>query len=95
MMRFYSALRFVLRKGFFCEISARRFVHPSFTLGYGVCKSVDGALIDGVGPDGIAATTLNIARRAGALQSGYLYHYAFAMLLGIAGLTTWFLVTTS
>ena len=90
---FHRTHRFLVRKWYFDEIYDRLFVKPAFTLGYGFWKSGDGALIDGVGPDGIAATTLNIARKAGALQSGYLYHYAFAMLLGIAGLTTWFLVT--
>ena len=34
---------------------------------------------------------MNIARRAARMQSGYLYHYAFAMLLGLAGVVTWFL----
>ena len=92
---FHRTHHFLVRKWYFDEIYDRLFVKPAFALGYGFWKSGDGALIDGVGPDGIAATTLNIARRAGALQSGYLYHYAFAMLLGIAGLTTWFLVTMS
>ena len=92
---FHRTHRFLVKKWYFDEIYDRLFVKPAFTLGYGFWKSGDGALIDGVGPDGIAATTLNIARKAGALQSGYLYHYAFAMLLGIAGLTTWFLVTMS
>ena len=67
-------------------------MRPAFVLGRGFWKSGDGDLIDGVGPDGIAAAVRDIARRAGAVQSGYLYHYAFAMLLGIAGLVTWFLV---
>ena len=46
---------------------------------------------DGLGPDGLAAATLNIARRARAMQSGYLYHYAFAMLIGVAVIVSWFL----
>ena len=41
---------------------------------------------------GIAAATLNLARRAARLQSGYLYHYAFVMLTGVAALVTWYLV---
>ena len=68
-------------------------MRPAFVLGRGFWKSGDEALIDGVGPDGIATAVRDIARRAGALQSGYLYHYAFAMLLGIAGFVSWFLVT--
>ena len=66
-------------------------MRPAFILGRGFWKSGDGALIDGIGPDGIAAATLNLARRAAALQSGYLYHYAFAMLTGVVVLVTWYL----
>ena len=52
----------------------------------------NGAVIDGMGPDGIAATTLSLARRAGRLQSGYVYHYAFAMLIGVVILISWYLI---
>ena len=54
-----------------------------FVLGRGLWKSGDGAVIDGVGPDGIAAATRNLAGRASRLQSGFVYHYAFAMLIGL------------
>ena len=89
---FARTYRFVLNKWYFDELYDILFVRPAFVLGRGFWKSGDGDLIDGVGPDGIAAAVRDIARRAGAVQSGYLYHYAFAMLLGIAGLVTWFLV---
>ena len=52
-------------------------------------KGGDGAVIDGLGPDGISAVTRDIAGRASRLQSGYVYHYAFVMLLGVAGLLTY------
>ena len=77
-------------KWYFDEIYDRIFVRPAFYLGRGFWKSGDGAVIDGVGPDGIAATTMRIARRASALQSGYLYHYAFAMLIGVVVLVTFY-----
>jgi NADH-quinone oxidoreductase subunit L len=80
-------------KWYFDEIYARIFVRPAFVLGRALWKSGDGALIDGVGPDGIAASTLRLARRASALQSGYLYHYAFAMLIGVVVLITWYFFT--
>jgi len=48
-------------------------------------------VIDGVGPDGVAATALRIARGAVRLQSGYIFHYAFAMLIGILLLVSWYL----
>ncbi len=77
-------------KWYFDEIYDRIFVRPAFYLGRGFWKSGDGAVIDGVGPDGIAETTLRLARRASALQSGYLYHYAFAMLIGVVVLVTFY-----
>ena len=84
--------RFVYNKWFFDELYDRMFVRPSFVIGRRLWKSGDGAVIDGVGPDGIAAATLDLARRASRLQSGYVYHYAFAMLIGLVVLATWFLL---
>jgi NADH-quinone oxidoreductase subunit L len=82
---------FLLNKWYFDELYDRIFVNPAKILGLGLWKSGDGALIDGVGPDGVAAATLDLARRAGRLQSGYVYHYAFAMLIGVVALLTWYL----
>ena len=58
-----------------------------------VLEGGDGVVIDGFGPDGIAASVLYFTRRAVSLQTGFVYHYAFAMLLGIAGLVSWFMLT--
>ena len=52
---------------------------------------IDVSVIDGLGPDGVAAGALTVARRAVRLQTGYIYHYAFAMLIGVAALVTWYL----
>jgi NADH-quinone oxidoreductase subunit L len=49
-------------------------------------------IIDGLGPDGISARVLDVTRSVVRLQTGYLYHYAFAMLIGVAALITWFIV---
>ena len=83
---------FLLNKWYFDELYDWAFVRPAHYLGRSLWKSGDGAVIDGVGPDGVAAAALNLARRASQLQTGYLYHYAFAMLIGVAGLVTWFVV---
>jgi len=83
---------FSYNKWYFDELFDRIFVRPAFYIGKGLWKSGDGALIDGVGPDGVAAATLDLARRASRLQSGYLYHYAFAMLIGVVALVTWYMV---
>src|SRR6516162_790486 len=58
---------------------------------YTLWKKGDGWLIDGFGPDGVSARVLDITRNVVKIQTGYLYHYAFAMLIGAAGLITWFM----
>ncbi|MBR1220013.1 NADH-quinone oxidoreductase subunit L [Bradyrhizobium sp. U87765 SZCCT0131] len=83
--------RFLLNKWYFDELYDFLFVRPAKRLGYFLWKKGDGATIDGLGPDGIAARVLDVTRGAVRLQSGYLYHYAFAMLIGVAGLITWFI----
>ncbi len=83
---------FLLNKWYFDELYDAVFVRPAHYFGRGLWKAGDGALIDGVGPDGFAAAALGIARRAVRLQTGYLYHYAFAMLIGVALLVSWYLV---
>jgi NADH-quinone oxidoreductase subunit L len=91
--RFGGLYSFLLNKWYFDELYDRVFVNPAKRLGRGLWLGGDGSLIDGVGPDGIAAATLALARRAGRLQSGYIYHYAFAMLVGVAVLVTLYMFT--
>ncbi|HEX6112245.1 MAG TPA: NADH-quinone oxidoreductase subunit L, partial [Geminicoccaceae bacterium] len=83
--------RFLLNKWYFDELYDRLFVDPAKRLGYGLWQGVDVMTIDRLGPDGVALSALTMARRAVRLQSGYLYHYAFAMLIGVAALVTWYL----
>jgi NADH-quinone oxidoreductase subunit L len=83
--------RFLLNKWYFDELYDRLLVEPAKRLGYGLWQGVDVMTIDRFGPDGVALSTLSVARRAVRLQSGYLYHYAFAMLIGVAALVTWYL----
>ena len=90
--RFQPLYAFSFNKWYFDELYDRIFVKPAFRLGFGLWKSGDGAVIDGVGPDGIASVTRQLARRASWLQSGYVYHYAFAMLIGVVILVTWYML---
>ena len=83
---------FLLNKWYFDELYDFLFVRSAKYLGRNLWKQGDGAVIDGIGPDGLAAATLSVARRAVKLQSGYVYHYAFAMLLGLAAIVTWYLI---
>ncbi|MSO68863.1 MAG: NADH-quinone oxidoreductase subunit L [Alphaproteobacteria bacterium] len=86
---------FSYNKWYFDELYDFLFVGPAKYLGYSLWKRGDGGLIDGIGPDGIAGAAKAIALRAVRLQTGYLYHYAFAMLVGVALIVTWFLFASS
>ncbi len=81
--------RFLLNKWYFDEIYDFLLVRPTKALGRFLWKRGDGWLIDGFGPDGVSARVIDVTRNVIRLQTGYLYHYAFAMLLGIALLVTW------
>jgi NADH-quinone oxidoreductase subunit L len=82
--------QFLLNKWYFDELYDRIFVRPAFWIGSLLWKGGDGKIIDGFGPDGFAATVIRLAKRASVLQTGYVYHYAFAMLIGVAALVTYF-----
>jgi NADH-quinone oxidoreductase subunit L len=86
-----SLYRFLLNKWYFDELYDLIFVRPAIRLGRLLWKCGDGWLIDGFGPDGVSARVLDVTRNVVRLQTGYLYHYAFAMLIGVAALITWFM----
>ncbi len=83
--------QFLLNKWYFDELYDLIFVRPAKWIGYMLWKKGDGFVIDGLGPDGVSARVLDITRNVVKIQTGYLYHYAFAMLIGVAGLITWFM----
>jgi NADH-quinone oxidoreductase subunit L len=83
--------RFLLNKWYFDEIYDFLFVRPAMWLGRLFWKGGDGFVIDGFGPDGVSAWVLDVTKNVVRLQTGYLYHYAFAMLIGVAAFTTWFM----
>jgi NADH-quinone oxidoreductase subunit L len=83
--------RFLLNKWYFDELYDLIFVRPAKWIGRALWKGGDGCLIDGFGPDGISARVLDVTRSVVRLQTGYLYHYAFAMLIGAALFITWFM----
>jgi NADH-quinone oxidoreductase subunit L len=83
--------QFLLNKWYFDEIYDFLIVRPIIWLGRLLWKGGDGFIIDGLGPDGVSARVLDVTRNVIRLQTGYLYHYAFAMLIGVAALITWFM----
>ena len=80
--------KFLLNKWYFDELYDFLFVRPSKRLGRFLWKQGDGQVIDRLGPDGISARVSDAASKVVALQTGYLYHYAFVMLIGVAALVT-------
>jgi len=83
--------KFLLNKWYFDEIYDFLFVRPVMRLGRLLWKGGDGFIIDGFGPDGVSARVLDVTRNVVRLQTGYLYHYAFAMMIGVAAAITWFM----
>lgn len=83
--------RFLLNKWYFDELYDVIFVRPALWLGRVFWRVGDGRIIDGLGPDGVAARVVDVTRGVVRLQTGYVYHYAFAMLIGVAALITWYL----
>jgi len=79
---------FLLNKWYFDELYDLIFVRPAFAIGRFLWKGGDGAVIDGA-IDGTAAGVGRVTARVVRLQTGYVYHYAFAMLIGVAALLTW------
>ncbi len=86
--RYLYALSY--NKWYIDEIYDYLLVNPAKKLGVFLWKKGDENIIDRFGPDGAAASVMALARKFRGLQSGYIYHYAFAMLMGIAAFVTWF-----
>jgi NADH-quinone oxidoreductase subunit L len=89
--RFRGAHQFLLNAWYFDALYDAIFVRPAKRLGHFLWKTGDGAVIDGFGPDGVAARVIDVTNRVVRLQTGYIYHYAFVMLIGVALIVTYFL----
>ncbi|MBO9184299.1 NADH-quinone oxidoreductase subunit L [Rhizobium sp. L80/93] len=87
--------QFLLNKWYFDELYDFLFVRSSKALGRFLWHGVDEGTIDRFGPNGVAARVVDLANQVVRLQTGYLYHYAFAMLLGVAALVTWMMLGSS
>ncbi len=81
--------QFLLNKWYFDELYDWAFVRPAKWLGGFLWRRGDGSMIDGT-LNGIAMGIVPfLTRLAGRAQSGYMFHYAFAMVLGLAALMLW------
>jgi len=84
--------QFLINKWYFDELYDFIFVKPSKNLGLFFWKFFDLKIIDGFGPDGISALIKKISVKANKFQSGFIYQYAFVMLLGFSALLTFLIV---
>mgnify|MGYP001449377062 CR=1 FL=1 len=83
---------FLLNKWYFDEFYERLLVKPLKKLGLYFWKSGDEKTINHYGPDGISKIIKKISEKAVKLQSGYIFDYAFVMLLGFSLLLTFFII---
>ncbi|MCC7259745.1 MAG: NADH-quinone oxidoreductase subunit L [Alphaproteobacteria bacterium] len=84
--------RFLLNKWYFDELYDVLFVRPAKVLGLILWRFWDAKVIDGLGPNGAAWLSQQVGRGAAKLQTGYVYHYAFALMLGLVGIISWVMV---
>ena len=80
---------FLLNKWYFDELYDFLFVRPAKRLGQYLWKFWDEKIIDGLGPNGAALMAYVSAGRVSRVQTGYVFHYAFAMLIGFMVIFTW------
>ena len=83
---------FVFHKWYFDELYNVIFVQPAFWVGRLFWHGGDQGIIDRFGPDGLSAAVVDVTKQTVKLQTGYVYNYAFAMLIGVTVIITWFLV---
>ena len=83
---------FLLNKWYFDELYDFLFVKPFKKIGIFFWKNVDIKIIDKFGPDGISNLIKIFSNKAVKFQSGYIYQYAFIMLLGFSALLTYLII---
>ena len=82
--------RFLFNKWYFDELYDRIFVRPAVVFGGWLWKRGDKGTIDYFGPDGLSALVGRVSARLVHIQTGYVYHYAFAMMIGVVILLSWY-----
>ena len=83
---------FLVNKWYFDELYEILFIKPSKKIGLFLWKFFDVKIIDGFGPDGISSLIKKFSIKANKFQSGYIYQYAFIMLLGFSALLTFLII---
>jgi NADH-quinone oxidoreductase subunit L len=88
--KFNPLYKFLLNKWYFDELYELIFVRNISRIGNFLSNFGDKKVIDGFGPDGISSRVMDIAKQVSRIQTGYIYHYAFAMLIGLMLFITYF-----
>jgi NADH-quinone oxidoreductase subunit L len=83
---------FLVNKWYFDELYDFLFVKPAKKIGSFFWKIGDGTIIDGFGPDGLTKLIKSVSDKAVQFQSGFLYHYAFVILIGLSVLLTYMMI---
>ena len=83
---------FLVNKWYFDELYDYIIVNPSKKIGLFLWKICDVKIIDGLGPDGISSIIKKVSLKANKFQSGFIYQYAFVMLIGFSALLTYLIV---
>ena len=91
---FYPIYKLFYNKWYFDEFYNFIFVKSFIKLGDKLWKNGDVNIIDRYGPNGISNLVKNLSEKIVILQTGYIYHYAFAMLIGLTCLLSWFIIGT-
>ena len=84
--------KFLKNKWYFDELYEVIFIKSSKTIGSFLWKFCDVRIIDGFGPDGISNLIKKFSQKANKFQSGFIYQYAFVMLLGFSALLTFLII---
>ena len=90
--KFNPLYKFLLNKWYFDELYELIFVRNISRIGNFLSDFGDKRVIDGLGPDGISLRIMDISKQISRIQTGYIYHYAFAMLIGLMLFITYFFV---
>ena len=83
---------FLLNKWYFDELYEYLFIKSSKNIGLYLWKIFDIKIIDRFGPDGVSNTIKKFSMKANKFQSGYIYQYAFVMLLGFSAFLTYLII---
>ena len=83
---------FLVNKWYFDELYDIIFIQSSKKIGLFFWKTIDVKIIDKFGPDGLSLLIKNLSLRASKFQSGFIYQYAFMILIGLSGLLTFLIL---